>query len=299
MPSELLYVSKHKLYRDDDQPRKHIKPESIEKKRQQLKEDGQVTPLLVWAVDPDGRHRIVDGECRWRASLELPDDVFDLFRVEIYNGGKDDKTTLLLTQLLRNDDGSEPLTALEKAVAYQELVDAHQDDEERGSAQKQVADKLGMDHSEFSKALKVGKMAPDLKDFVLAQGIDDRKALSGMMRVQQRATRKDFESMLDTIRENDENKEARAAGTTTTRKIVSDALKAIKDPKARRTSKEKKVRKLEVRGIQFKFKEGGDNTMVIETRSELISFVLSPEQTVKFKALELCEVEPNTSTYNL
>lgn len=298
MANEIVWVSKHKLYRDEKQPRRHIKPESIEKKRQQLKEDGQVTPLLVWPPDPDGRYCIVDGECRWRAAMELPDDVFDEFRVEIFQCDRDDVGTVLLTQLLRNDDGSEPLTALEKAVAYKQLMEQHQDDDEKGSALKQVADKLGMNYAEFTKAIKVADMSPELSAFVLERGIDDRKAINGMMRVEQRGTRQHFDSMLDAIRENDENKEAREGGTSSTREIVSSALKAVKDPKARKTVKEKIKRKLEVRGVEFKWKEGGD-TMVIETRSELITFVLSPEQAAKFKALDLTAIEANTATFKL
>lgn len=297
MSNEILMVSKHKLYRDENQPRRHIRPESVEKKRQQLKEDGQVTPLLVWPADPDGRYCIVDGECRWRAALELPDDIFDEFRVELYRGNLNDTATLLFTQLLRNDDGSEPLTALEKAVAYKQLMEQHQDDDEKGSALKQVADKLGMNYTEFAKAIRVADMSPELSTFVLDRGIDDRKAINGMMRVEQRGTRLHFENMLDAIRENDENKEARE-GTTSTREIVSAALKAVKDPKARRTVKEKVKRKLEVRGIEFKFKDGND-AMIIETRSELITFKLSPEQAVKFRSLELTEVETDTATFKM
>lgn len=297
MANEILLVSKHNLYRDENQPRRHIKPESIEKKRQQLKEDGQVTPLLVWPADPDGRHCIVDGECRWRAALELPDDAFDVFRVELYQGSRKDVATLLLTQLLRNDDGSEPLTALEKAVAYKQLMEQHEDDDERGSALKQVADKLGMNYTEFTKAIRVADMSPELSEFVLERGIDDRKAINGMMRVQQRGTRQHFEHMLDAIRENDENKEARE-GSTSTREIVSAAVKAVKDPKARKTVKEKVKRKLEVRGIEFKFKEDND-AMIIETRSELITFKLSPEQAARFKSLELTEIESNTAHFKL
>jgi len=295
--NEILLVSKHKLYADENQPRRHFKAESVEKKRQQLKEDGQVTPLLVWPADADGRHCIVDGECRWRASLLLPDEEFEMFRVEIYQGSKEDAAKLLLTQLLRNDDGAEPLTALEKAVAYKQLIEQHQDDDEKGSALKQVADKLGMNYTEFTKAIRVADMSPELSAFVLERGIDDRKAINGMMRVEQRGTRQHFESMLDAIRENDENKEARE-GSTSTREIVSNAVKAVKDPKARKTVKEKVKRKLEVRGVEFKWKEGGD-AMIIETRSELITFVLSPEQAAKFKALDLTAIEANTATFKL
>lgn len=297
MANEILMVSKHKLYRDENQPRRHIKPESIEKKRQQLKADGQVTPLLVWPQDSDGRYCIVDGECRWRASLELPDDVFNEFRVELYQGNLNDMATLLFTQLLRNDDGSEPLTALEKAVAYKQLIERHHDDEEKGSALKQVADKLGMDYTEFTKAIRVADMSPELSVFVLDQGIDDRKAINGMMRVEQRGTRQHFESMLDAIRENDENKEARES-TTSTREIVSVALKAVKDPKARKTVKEKVKRKLEVRSVEFKFKDNND-AMIVETRSEIITFKLTPEQAAKFRSLELIEIEKDTETFRL
>ena len=294
-------ISKHKLKPDSMQPRRHIGREKIERKKVQLLADGQVSPILIWPLREDGSADLVDGETRWLASLEIPDDELLELRYEVYTGSRDDRAKLLLTQLLRNDDGSEQLTAMEKAVAYKQLVAEHEDDDEKGSAVKQVADKLGMDYSGFTRALKVAEMSKDASDFVLEHGIDDKRVITGIMRVEQRGTRNRFEELLEDIRENEIKKESRNGGesTTTTRAIVSEALKELKDPKARKAAKEKVKRKLEARQVSFKFKEDGEDCMIIETPREIITFKISPEMKSKFEQIGLKAVETGTSTYSI
>ncbi len=295
--AEILLVSKHRLRNDPNQPRRYIKLEAIEKKKQQLKEDKQVTPLLVWPADENGIHDIVDGETRWRGALELNDDEFDLFKVEIYEGSREDAAKLLLTQLLRNDDGSEPLTPLERAVAYRQLVAQFQDDEEKGSAMKQAADKLGMDYSSFTRAIKLADMSPVVADFVLERGIDDKRVINGIMRVEQRGTRQRLDELFHDIEENEIKKQARETAAST-REIVSLAVKELKDPKARKVAKEKAKRKLDARGFELKFKDGA-NQLVIETPREVITFKIAPEIAEKFKKLDLVEVETGTETFKI
>lgn len=294
-------ISKYKLKADSAQPRRHISRDKIEKKIAQLRADNQVSPILIWPPKEDGSAELVDGETRWLAALEMPDEELLELRYEVYGGSREDRAKLLLTQLLRNDDGSEPLTAMERAVAYRQLVDQHQDDEEKGSAVKQVADKLGMDYSSFTRALKVAEMSGDVSQFVLEYGIDDKRVINGIMRVEQRATRARFDELLEDIRDNEVKKEKRNGDetTTTTRAIVSEAVAELKDPKARKTAKEKTKRKLDARQISFKFREGGEDAMIIETPREIITFKISPEMRTKFQAIELEEVETGTSTYTV
>lgn len=294
-------ISKYKLKADSTQPRRYISRDKIEKKIAQLRADGQVSPILIWPPKEDGSAELVDGETRWQAAMEMDDSELLELRYEVYGGSREDRAKLLLTQLLRNDDGSEPLTAMERAVAYKQLVEQHQDDDEKGSAVKQVADKLGLDYSSFTRALKVAEMSEDVSQFVLQHGIDDKRVINGIMRVEQRATRDRFQELLEDIRDNEVKKEKRNGGetTTTTRAIVSEAVKELKDPKARRTAKEKTKRRLDARQISFKFREGGEDTMVIETPREIITFKISPEMVAKFRGIELEEVESGTSTYTV
>lgn len=294
-------ISKYQLQPDSTQPRRHISRDKIEKKKAQLMADGQVSPILIWPVREDGKADLVDGETRWLASMEIPDEELLELRYEVYGGSRDDRAKLLLTQLLRNDDGSEPLTAMERAVAYKQLVEQHQDDDEKGSAVKQVADKLGLDYSSFTRALKVAEMSEEVSRFVLDHGIDDKRVINGIMRVEQRATRDRFQELLEDIRDNEVKKEKRNGDetTTTTRAIVSEAMKELKDPKARRTAKEKTKRRLDARRISFKFRDDGEDTMVIETPREIITFKISPEMVAKFRGIELEEVESSTSTYTV
>lgn len=297
MNQQIVFVSKHNIFPSKDQPRKFLTPEDIEKKRQQLIKDGQVAPLLLMPANEKGQHEIVDGECRWRAALGIDDADLELLRAEIYQGDQSDKARILITQLLRNDDGSVPLTAMERGVAYKSLMDSLQDDEEKGSPMKQAAELLGLDYSEFSRRLKVAEVSERVAGFVLEHGIQDSKVINGIAKVQQRGTQERFERLLDEIRDNEVKKESgeKAVGV---REIVAQAVKEVKDPKAKKVVAEKIKRKLDVRGIEFKFKDGAD-CMIVKTPREVITLKITPELAAKFKALELVEVETNTAHFTL
>jgi len=279
---EFITVKKDQLYRNPGQPRKHIADEVIDTRRRQLEHEGQLTPLLVFPADADGRHELVDGECRWRAALES--ESFDAFSAEIYGGDREDIAGLVVTQLLRNDNGSEPLTALEKAVSYARLISQLEDDEERGSGLKQAADRLGMNYSDFTRALKVAEMSEGLSEFVLEQGIDDRRVINGLMRVERLATQERIDDLHDEIRQNERRKSEQESASNT-REIVALACKELKEGRERqkRVMKEKVKRKLSAREIHFKEREGG-HSLVIETPREVITFELKPAQVALFKS---------------
>lgn len=281
-----LLVSKHNIYQNEDQPRQSFSPEVIETRRVQLESEGQLTPLLVFPADDQGKHELVDGECRWRAAMTS--ERFDMFRVEVYLGSREDVAGVLITQLLRNDDGAAPLTALEKAKSYQRVVDSIEDDEDAGSAFKQAADRLGIEYSEFTRALKVGEMAPHIADFVLAQGIDDKRAINGLIRVDRQAKKGEIDQVFDNIRVNDIKKN-NGEDAQTTREIVANACKALKGEKATRGAKEKLKRKLTARKIEFDKRENM-TVMKIETPREVITFELDAEMAEKFQQVEMTPV---------
>ena len=281
-----ISVSKHNLYKSDNQPRRHIAAEVIEERRTQLESEGQLSPLLVFPADAEGKHEIVDGECRWRAALDS--DTFDELRVEEYLGDCNDVASLLVTQLLRNDDGSKPLTALEKSQSYQRIVSLMVDDDEKGSAFKQAADRLGIEYTEFTRALKVGEMEEHISNFVLKQGIDDKRVINGLMRVDREGKKDDINVLMDDIRANDVKKIKQEA-TQTTREIVTGACKSLKGDKTKKGAKEKLKRNLSARKIDFTTK-GDELYMRIETPREIITFEIDAEISDKFRELEMTEV---------
>ena len=278
---QFIRIAKGQLYRNQGQPRKHISDEVIYARRRQLEKEGQLTPILVFPVDAEGRHELVDGECRWRAALES--DNLESLSAEVYQGDRDDVAGLLVTQLLRNDDGAAPLTALEKAISYKRLISQLEDDEEKGSSLKQAADRLGMDYTVFTRTLKVSEMSARLSEFVLDRGIDDRRAINGLIRVERMATEDKVEALFNEIRLNDQKKENHES-TFTTREIVALACKELKEGSVRqkRGSKEKVKRKLAARKIQLKEGEGRPS-LVIETPREVITFELEEEHAELFR----------------
>lgn len=281
---QVLRISKDKLYPNSGQPRKHITEEVIEARQQQLEQEGQLTPILVFPVDSDGRHELVDGECRWRAAMAS--ETIEFLNAQVYQGDREDIGGLVVTQLLRNDDGSEPLTALEKAMSYKRLISHLEHDDERGSALKQSADRLGMDYTEFSRALKVAEMSRTLSEFVLERGIDDRRVINGLMRIERMGSGEQVDDLFDQIRQNDCRKE-RQEETLSTRKIVASVCKDLKEGRAlqKRVTKDKIKRKLAARKIQLKEKEGSVQ-LVIETPREIITFDVDSEYAALLGAVD-------------
>lgn len=281
---QVLTISKDKLYPNSGQPRKHITDEVIEARRQQLEQEGQLTPILVFPAGSDGRHELVDGECRWRAALAS--ETIECLSAQVYQGDREDVGGLVVTQLLRNDDGSEPLTALEKAVSYERLISHLEDDDEKGSALKQAADRLGMDYTEFTRALKVAEMSETLSEFVLERGIDDRRVINGLMRIERMDSKERVDALFDQIRQNDHRK-GQQEGTLSTREIVASACKDLKEGRAsqKRVTKDKIKRKLAARKIQLKEKEGSVQ-LVIETPREIITFDVDSEYAVLLGAVD-------------
>ena len=278
---QFISIAKDKLYPHKGQPRKHISDEVVYARRRQLEQEGQLAPILVFPADAEGRHELVDGECRWRAALES--DHLELLNAEIYLGDREDLAGLLVTQLLRNDDGSAPLTALEKAISYKRLISHFEEDDEKGSSLKQAADRLGMDYTTFTRTLKVSEMSGRLSEFVLDRGIDDRRAINGLMRVERMATQDRVDELFNEIRHNDEKKENHDI-TFSTREIVALACKELKagSERQKRGTKEKVKRKLAARKIQLKEGEGG-SCLVIETPREVITFELEEAHAELFK----------------
>ncbi|MBV1929938.1 MAG: ParB N-terminal domain-containing protein [Gammaproteobacteria bacterium] len=269
-------IEKGKLYPNEDQPRQYISAEVISSRRRQLENEGQLAPILVFDADKEGCYQIVDGECRWRAALESQS--IDALSAEIYQGDRGDIASLLVTQLLRNDDGAAALTALEKAVSYRKLISQFEDDEQRGSALKQSADRLGMDYTVFTRALKVAEMSDGVAAFVLERGIDDQRVINGMMRVDRMGTEKRVDELFADIRLNDGRKD-QGEQARNTREIVADACKEIKEGRTRQKGgpREKVKRKLSAKNIQIS-EQNGKFKLVIETPRELISFDIESDQ---------------------
>jgi len=225
-----IEIHKHHLFPDPEQPRKWFDSTVIDRRKNQLISEGQVSPITVLpgvlAEDGLTRYQIVDGECRWRAVMNSTE--IDYLRAQIYQGNPQDEYARLISQLIHNNDGSEKLLPIERAATYQRLI-SQKKSLGVHNPQDQVAKDIGMDKGEFSRLISLNNMPPFVEDFVLSHGISDTKALNGIMRVAKLASESNVRSLFFDIERNEKIK-AQGGETKPLRTIVQDA---VADAKAR------------------------------------------------------------------
>lgn len=275
--TEVIEIHKRFLRPDPNQPRKHFDQEVLDRRQKQLEEDGQKSPITVFpgVRGDDGNlyYDIEDGECRWRSVMQS--DKIDYLRAEIdADTDRNDRATIRLNQLLHNDDGAEPLTPLERAYAYREIVE---DLEAKGveSPRGTAARKLGLSQSAFSEVLSLAKLPDDLGSFALENGITDAKVLNGMVQIHKRGRPEDAEALKESLSASLEKGENLRKSV----KELVDKVKARKaKPQAGKAKKDKPSRLLTARDIKATLKDDGTGTMTIETPREVIKLNISKEQ---------------------
>lgn len=275
--TEVIEIHKRFLRPDPNQPRKHFEQEVLDRRQKQLEEDNQKSPITVFpgvrGEDGNLYYDIQDGECRWRAVMQS--DKIDYLRAEVDAvTDRSDRATILVSQLLHNDDGSEPLTPLERAYAYRNIVE---DLERQGveSPKGAAARKLGLSAAAFSEILSLANLPDELGSFALDHGITDAKVLNGMVQVSKRGKPEDVVTLQERITKGLESGENLRAAV----KEVVDKVKARKKkPQAGKAKKEKPARLLTARDVKVTLKDDGTGIMTLETPRELLRFNISKEQ---------------------
>lgn len=274
MKNEVFKIDINNLYPDKDQPRKYFSDEAIDKKMQQLEKNGQKTPIVVYTADENGRYKIHDGELRYRAACKS--DVIHSLDAILYSSDSD-SIALLVSQLLHNNDGSEPLTPLERAKAYEQIIE----DFVKQGSESPVSDAaalLGLDLGEFSRVHNLSDIPEIIENFALKFGIGDSRVLNGMKYVFKIGKDKSINDLFSEIELNEEQKELGKGRPV--RLIVRDAKKALKDKIARRkpskSASDKKQRLLTAQNLSIKSESGGD-VLLIETPRERIKIKLTTE----------------------
>ncbi|HXL73599.1 MAG TPA: ParB/RepB/Spo0J family partition protein [bacterium] len=133
------------------QPRKIFRPEDLQELTQSIKEKGVLQPVIV-RKKADG-WEIIAGERRYRASQKL--GLLTLPAIEVQASDVEALELALIENLQRAD-----LSALEEAEGYQRLQ------EEFNMTQEQIAIKVGKDRATVANALRLLRLAPEVKSLV-------------------------------------------------------------------------------------------------------------------------------------
>ena len=113
--SSISEIAIDKIEPNPDQPRTHFDPESLEELAASIRALGIVQPITVRELT-DGRHLIISGERRWRASK-----LANLTSIPAYIVKADDEKVVemaLIENIQRED-----LNAIEIALTYKRLLE--------------------------------------------------------------------------------------------------------------------------------------------------------------------------------
>ena len=142
-----------RLVPNPHQPRMNFREEAIEELAQSIKETGVLQPLVVVPGENDYFY-IVVGERRWRAAQKIG---LQRLPVIIRKLSKAQQLEASLVENLQRED----LNPLEVALAYQKMID------ELGYTQQEVAEKVGKDRASVTNYLRLLKLPPEIKAFLM------------------------------------------------------------------------------------------------------------------------------------
>lgn len=149
----IFYLSLEALHPNPSQPRRDFPEIELQELANSVRESGLIQPIIARKIGAN--FEIVAGERRYRASKlaglkEVPVIVRDLT----------DRETLALG-IVENVQRQD-LNPIEEALAYQRLVD------EFGETQSSVAQTVGKDRASVANALRLLKLAPEVRALLIA-----------------------------------------------------------------------------------------------------------------------------------
>jgi len=138
----VLEIALDMVLPNPDQPRKHFDHQALEELTNSIKEHGILQPLVVMPAGKDGKHILIAGERRLRAS-ELAG--LKTVPVIVRKVDEHERMALAIVENVQRHD----LNPVEEAMAYQRLMD------EFNITQDEVAKRVGKSRSSIANALRI------------------------------------------------------------------------------------------------------------------------------------------------
>jgi ParB family transcriptional regulator, chromosome partitioning protein len=143
------------------QPRTIFDDDRIEELAQTIRTHGMIQPIVVRKVGDT--YELIAGERRWRACQKLGMETVPAILRELNDSQA--ASVALIENLQR-----EGLTAIEEAVAYQQLLELH------GLTQESLAQRLGKGQSTIANKLRLLNLPQEVQDILLQRKISERHA---------------------------------------------------------------------------------------------------------------------------
>jgi ParB family chromosome partitioning protein len=143
------------------QPRTIFDDDKIEELCQTIKTHGLIQPIVVRIQNE--KFEIIAGERRFRAAKKLGMETIPGI---VRNINDSQAASIALIENLQR----EGLTAIEEAIAYQQLIDLHQ------LTQESLAQRLGKGQSTIANKLRLLNLPQEAKHFLMLRKISERHA---------------------------------------------------------------------------------------------------------------------------
>jgi ParB family chromosome partitioning protein len=144
------------------QPRTQFDANALQELADSIREQGIIQPLIVKPANPDGKHELIAGERRWRAS-----QLIDLKTVPVVVTEVSGDDALLEMALIENIQRTD-LTPIEEAEAYCKLI------EKFGYTQEETAKRVGKNRTTVTNLLRLLKLPKsiqaDVNNGLLSEG---------------------------------------------------------------------------------------------------------------------------------
>ena len=150
------------IYANPDQPRHDFDQEALEELAQSIKEHGVISPITL-RKNSANNYMIIAGERRYRAIKKL-----EWTEVPAIVRNLNDKETASIA-LIENLQREE-LTAIEEALAYQQLLELH------SLTQEALAQRLGKGQSTVANKLRLLKLPQFVQTAILNRELTERHA---------------------------------------------------------------------------------------------------------------------------
>jgi len=154
---DLITVPLSSLEPNPDQPRKDFDPEAIHELADSIRSRGILQPILVEQIE-EGRYRIVAGERRYRASLEVG---IEAVPVLVRSFTVEERLEIALIENIQRRD----LNPLEEARAIRLLI------ESADINQEEAARRLGMKRSSVANVLRLLRLPEQVSRALVSQEI--------------------------------------------------------------------------------------------------------------------------------
>ena len=155
------FIDVHKIEANEHQPRTHFENEKIQELAVSIQQNGLLQPIVVRPYH--GKYQIVVGERRYRACLlagieEVP--------CLVQNYDEQQTATAAIVENIQREN----LSAIEEALAYQQILDT------QNITQEELAQKVGKKQSTIANKLRLLQLPMTVQEAVRRKDITERHA---------------------------------------------------------------------------------------------------------------------------